>query len=110
MKLLKKIRRELPVSLWETLFMLAVSVYLVAVVFNAFLRYNKLQLEAASLNDAIARLAKANASQRQWLQARMNPLLEDPWIRQELGMVKPDEVAVIFVKGTHERNNANPDR
>ena len=98
-------RHSWPVATWELLLVVALFVYLIGLDINGLLSYNHLRLELKSLQRAASEFRQSNAKRQQTLLARSNAQLEDGWIREELGYVKPGEIAVVFLKGRHERRD-----
>ena len=96
-------RSAWPLATWELLVVAALFLYLIGLDIHGLLSYNSLRRELKSLTIASHRLHKANQKQRAYLRARSSKDLEEGWIRQELGYVKPGEIAVVFLKGSNER-------
>ena len=88
--------------MWEALFIAGMVLYLIILDIDSITSYNRLRHESRSLQDACVHLAQVNQRQRQYLDERSSAQNEDRWIRTELGYVKPGEIAVVFLKGSHE--------
>lgn len=98
-------RHTWPVSTWELLLVSVLMLYLLGLDIHGLVGYNSLRRELKSLERACAELQRNQVKRLQYLRARGSSQLEDGWIRQELGFVKPGEIAVVFLKGTHGHGN-----
>ena len=95
-------RQSWPVAGWEMILVGLLFFYLLGLDIHGLLSYNNLRRELKALQRASVVLQRSNNRRALYLKARSNAQLEDAWIRQELGYVKPGEIAVVFLKGTHE--------
>ena len=84
--------------------MALILVYLVGLDIHGLIGYNRIRREVKTLTLASRKLALVNQRQEHYLLARSDEQLEDGWIRQELGYVKPGEIAVVFLSKAKQQH------